>query len=186
VPVIWYSRWLGEPIPERICGTDLVEEIAGLSALHGWSLFFLGSTPCACKGAIDHLRARHPRMVVAGSYQPPFGEWNGEEEARMAARVRSSRADVVFVGLGPPKQECWVHRFGASSGAPVLIGIGGSFDILSGHLRRAPPWMRRSGLEWAWRLMLEPRRLAGRYLVRDVRFAVEIIRDYFVKARGKT
>jgi N-acetylglucosaminyldiphosphoundecaprenol N-acetyl-beta-D-mannosaminyltransferase len=184
VPLIWYSKWVGLPIPERINGTDLCDDVARLSGELGWKLFLLGSTPGSCEGTIAALRHRHPSVVIAGSYQPPFGDWSPEEEKRMAAAVRATHADLVLVGFGTPRQECWIRRHGAASGASVLIGVGGSFDILSGRLRRAPRWLQQHGFEWSWRLMLEPRRLARRYLVRDLRFLVEIVHRHRLVSRA--
>lgn len=186
VPLLWYSRMVGTPIPERINGTDLCLDLAGLAAAGGWRVYLLGSSAEARTGSALALRARHKDLIIAGHYGPPFGPWSQCEEETMATVVRESEADLVLVGLGTPRQESWIRRRGAETRAPILVGVGGSFDILSGRLARAPRTFQRSGLEWLWRLCLEPRRLAHRYLIRDPRFLLAAIRTAHARRRVGT
>lgn len=162
-PLVWASRWLGNPLPERVAGADLVPRCLALAAQRGWRLFLLGATPESNARAVGRLRERHPGLVIAGHYSPPFrplDEMNHEEIAR---RIRAARPEVVLVSFGCPKQEKWMARNYQALGGPVCLGVGATIDFLAGQVRRAPGWMQRTGLEWTYRLAQEPRRLFRRY-----------------------
>jgi len=174
MPVVWYSRVIRQPVPERINGTDLVADLAELSSRRGYRLFFLGSSPESSLAAQSALKATYPNVVIAGSYQPPPDPWPEDEDERIAAAIREARPDILLVAFGTPKAETWVEQHAA--GVPVSIGIGGALDILAGKFKRAPVWMQKNGLEWAYRLSQEPKRLGRRYLLRDARVFYDVAR----------
>ncbi|SDS42549.1 anti-anti-sigma factor/polymer biosynthesis protein, WecB/TagA/CpsF family [Opitutus sp. GAS368] len=173
-PLVWASRWLGNPLPERVAGADLVPRFIALAAQRGFRLFLLGATPEANSRAVARLQERHPGLVVAGHYSPPFRSLEEMDNAEIVRRIQAARPDVVLVSFGCPKQEKWIARNYGSLGVPVCIGVGATIDFLAGQVRRAPRWMQRSGLEWIYRLAQEPRRLFRRYAV-DLRIFSEAI-----------
>lgn len=179
MPVVWAARYLGHPAPARITGPDLIEMAVRHSQAHGSSLFFLGAAEGMSAAAARALTSRLGPFSLAGAYAPPFGAYSADEDARVRQMIRDARPDFLFVAFGCPRQDFWIqdHR---DLNVPVAIGVGGSFDLLSGALPRAPRWMQRSGLEWAFRLSREPRRLARRYLVDDPPVAASILLSKFV------
>ncbi|MCC6694558.1 MAG: WecB/TagA/CpsF family glycosyltransferase [Candidatus Hydrogenedentes bacterium] len=185
VPVIWASRLCGSPIKEKISGSDLVYLLSEYAALKGYSIFFLGAEPGVAARAAEILRQRFPGFTIAGAYSPPFGfEKDPEEERKTVAMIRDAAPDICYVALGSPKGDVWNYRQCENTGVPVHVGVGASLDFVVGKVRRAPRWMQRTGLEWTWRLALEPRRLATRYLVKDLRFLPLLLRE-FVRCFGK-
>lgn len=164
MPLVWLSRLEGRPLPERVAGSDLVEPIARLAAASGRSLFLLGTTMPRLERAAERLVTASPTLRIAGLEAPPFGfERNPAEEDRLAARLSAADADIVLVALGAPKQELFADRMARRLRHGVFVGVGGSLDFLAGATRRAPPVVRRTGLEWAWRAASEPARLGPRY-----------------------
>src|SRR5260221_5542316 len=162
-PLVWASRWLGSPLPERVAGSDLVPQLIRVAAKRNYRLFFLGATSEANEQAVVNVRAQFPNATIAGHYSPPFrplSEMNNEESM---ARIRAAQPDILFVAFGCPKAEKWMAMNYRSLGVPVMIGIGGTIDFLAGRVKRAPLWMQRAGLEWTFRLRQEPRRLFKRY-----------------------
>lgn len=177
--VVWACSVLGTPVPEKVSGSDLFPALCAAAAEAGASVFFLGGRPGAAEGAASILRARHPALRVAGTYCPPMGfEKDEAESARTAAAVTAAAPDILFVGLGAPKQELWMHAHRHELGVPVSLGIGVSFEFVAGMVKRAPVWMQHSGLEWLHRLAMEPRRLWKRYAVTNPRFAALVLREY--------
>lgn len=184
MPLVWASRLLGTPLRAKVSGSDLFVAFAEVAARRGYRLYFLGGREGAAARAADILAARHPGLTVCGVDSPPLGfEHDHEATRRLVARIRAARPDVLFVGLGAPKQEKWIHRWHEDLGVPVSVGVGVSFEFVAGMVRRAPMWMQRAGLEWAWRLLMEPRRLWRRYLVEDSRFLWLFLRQW-VATRG--
>jgi N-acetylglucosaminyldiphosphoundecaprenol N-acetyl-beta-D-mannosaminyltransferase len=151
VGIVWASRRLGEPLHEKVAGIDVLSRIAQLSETTGWRLFFLGAAEGMAESAIDALRQRYPGMVVAGHHHGYFSD--DEQVKRM---IREASPDVLFVALGSPRQELWFWKNKEDLQVPVGIGVGGSFDVLSGKLKRSPQWMISLGLEWLYRLYLQP------------------------------
>lgn len=162
-PLVWASRWLGNPLPERVAGSDLVPQLLAMAARKNYRLFFLGASPEASLQAIANARERWPTLNVVGRFSPPFRPLAEMDHPEICRRIRAARPDIVLVAFGCPKAEKWMAAHYRSLGVPVLIGVGGTLDFLAGRLRRAPAWMQRVGLEWMFRLAQEPRRLAGRY-----------------------
>jgi N-acetylglucosaminyldiphosphoundecaprenol N-acetyl-beta-D-mannosaminyltransferase len=181
MPLVWLSRLLGAPIPERVTGFDLVELSCDLAARAGVGVFLLGAGPGVAEAAAGTLRSRHPGLRISGTYSPPMSAHDRDEDERMVSAVASAGRCVLFVAFGAPKQDRFIHANLHRLDVPVAIGVGCAFDILAGAVRRAPTWMQRIGLEWAWRLAMEPRRLWRRYLVQDApllgRLAASAVRE---------
>jgi N-acetylglucosaminyldiphosphoundecaprenol N-acetyl-beta-D-mannosaminyltransferase len=163
MPLVWASRRLGTPVPERVAGADLIFGLADLAARRGYGVFLLGGAPGVAEAAARNLEARAPGLRVVGAHAPPFGELSDAETAELVARVRAARPDLLLVALGQPKGERWIARHHRALGVPVSIQVGAALDFAAGRARRAPIWLQRAGLEWAYRLAREPARLGGRY-----------------------
>lgn len=162
-PVRWASNLLGNSLPERVAGADLVPRLIQLAAQKNYRLFFLGATPEANAQAVANLHARYPNLNICGHYSPPFRPLRDMNHGEIAERIRAARPDLLFVAFGCPKAEKWIAMHYRSLGVPVTIGVGATIDFLAGRVKRAPVWMRRAGLEWLFRLCQEPRRLFRRY-----------------------
>lgn len=163
MPIVWASRLLGNPLPERVAGSDLMPRLLIEAERQGWRVFFLGGTPETVRLAAERSRARHPRLILAGAHSPPYQHLLEMDHAELAERIREAKPDLLFVSFGCPKQEKWINLHYRRMGVPFCLGIGAALDFLAGTVRRAPRWMQRSGLEWFYRLCQEPRRLARRY-----------------------
>lgn len=166
-PLLWLSRLLGNPLPERVAGADLAPQLIRAAAAKSYRLFFLGGEPGVSAQAVARLQARYPGLNVAG-YSPPFCELPAMDHADITRRIRAARPDVLLVCFGCPKAEKWSAMHCRSLGVPVVIGVGATIDFLAGRIPRAPKWMQRAGVEWLFRLCQEPRRLYRRY-VTDLR-----------------
>lgn len=185
MPLLWASRWLGRAIPERITGADLFPHLCRRAAAAGRSVFLLGSTWDVCRRTVAKLRQLHPAIKVAGCYSPPFGFEKCRDEMEPIVRaLQKTRPDVVFVGLGAPKQEKLIYQLRSRVPVRLFLGVGAAFDFFSGDKRRAPKWAQRAGLEWAFRLLSEPGRLWRRYLVDDPRFFWWLAKEKFLGAKA--
>ncbi len=173
-PLIWTSRIFGTPLPERVAGSDLVPELVKLAAQKNYRLFFLGTTPEACAQAAANVRKQFPEIVV-DYFSPPFRPLHEMDNDEIAKRIRAAQPDIVFVAFGSPKAEKWMSANYRSLGVPVMIGVGATIDFLAGHVKRAPVWMRRGGLEWIFRLLQEPRRLFKRYMIDLWHFGIALL-----------
>jgi len=170
---VWASRLLGDPLPERVAGIDLMARLVEAAEEHGYRVFFLGATPGVLARAVAELRARHPRLHVAGARD---GYFRPDEESAVREEIRAAAPDILFVAMGSPRKEHWV------AAAPDLdvgfaMGVGGSLDVIAGHVRRAPRLVQRLGLEWLFRLAQEPRRLVRRYVTTNTRFLLLLTRE---------
>ncbi len=184
MPLIWLSRLLGKPLPERITGTDLLMDCAALAAAKGYRIFLLGAAPGVADALAVHLTALYPGLQIAGTHSPPyFAGRDPEAEATMTALVRDARPDILFVAMGTPKQERWIYNHLTALDVPVCIGVGGVFNFVTGRIPRAPRLLQQLGLEWLFRLTLEPRRLWRRYLVDDSRALVQAVA--YSRGRGR-
>jgi N-acetylglucosaminyldiphosphoundecaprenol N-acetyl-beta-D-mannosaminyltransferase len=187
MPLVWLSRLAGRRHVSRVYGPDLMLTLSALSEQHGYRHFYYGGGKGVADLLADRMRLRFPRLQVAGSYSPPFRPLTEVEEKEIVERIDGARADIVWIGLSTPKQERWMERFHGRLKAPVMIGVGAAFDFHSGLKMQAPLWMQQNGLEWAFRMATEPRRLAGRYLRNNPRFILKIAeqmlgwRDYPLK-----
>lgn len=178
VPLLWAARFLGTPIREKLSGSDIFDDLCRLSAERGFRMFFLGGREGAAARAAEIVCRRHPGLQVVGVHCPPFGfERDPGECARIDAAIAQARPDILLVGLGSPKQEKWAARNSERLAIPVTIGVGITFEYTAGMVRRAPAWMQRVGLEWSYRLAMEPVRLWRRYLVNDPKFFWYVLRQ---------
>ena len=186
MPVVWATRLLGRPVPERVTGSDLFPALCERAASIGLSVFLLGGAEGTARRAAEVMQAQYPRLRFAGTYCPPYGfEQDPAESKRVVDAVRTARPDILFVGLGAPKQENWIVANRDACGAKLSIGVGISFSFVSGHVARAPRWMQRAGLEWLHRLNEEPRRLWKRYLVEDLPFFYLLVKDLMSQALNR-
>ena len=176
MPLVWCGRYAGASWMERVYGPDLMLRVCAESVDQGWSHFFYGAGPGVAEELAQALNHRFPGLIVAGVHTPPFRELTEEEVLAIAERINAARPDIVWIGLSTPKQERWMARFRPLLAAPVLVGVGAAFDIHAGRLSQAPRWMQRSGLEWSYRLAMEPKRLWRRYLYSNPRFILEVLR----------
>ena len=181
MPLVWFSKIVfgQSSLPSRVTGADLLIELCRASVGKGLSVYFLGGNPGVAEQAALELSMKFPGLRLAGVYCPPFGFENDEQEtSKIVTQINDSNADILFIGVGAPKQEKWAHsNFNKLNTGPIL-GIGAAFDFASGIQKRAPVIFQNMGLEWAWRLLSEPRRLWRRYLLRDSRFLGIAFREY--------
>jgi len=176
MPLVWAAALRGTPLPARVAGSSLMEPLAGAAAAAGHSVFLLGGMPGTADAAAEELRRRHPALRIAGTACPPVGfERDEAYVARLRRELADSNADIVFVALGSPKQEVLADMHHDVLPRAWWIGVGISFSFLCGDVQRAPRWMQRTGLEWVHRLAQEPRRLARRYLVDGIPYAVRLL-----------
>ena len=175
-PVVWASRLQGTPLPERVTGSNLISSLSAGAAVRGRSIYLLGGEPGTAEAAKSVLQARHPTLHVAGTRCPPMGfEHDSKQLADITVHVTRVRPDIVFVGLGSPKQERLIEQLRAELPNAWWLGVGVSFSFLCSRVKRAPMWVQRVGLEWAHRLAQEPRRLSRRYLREGIPFAAYVL-----------
>jgi N-acetylglucosaminyldiphosphoundecaprenol N-acetyl-beta-D-mannosaminyltransferase len=175
MPLVWACHRAGAGRAQRVYGPDLLPAVAEESARHGWRNYFYGGAPGVASAVGERLAARVPGFVTCGTYSPPFRPLTAAEEDEVARRINAARPDLVWVGLSTPKQERWMAAMRDRLDAAVLVGVGAAFDIHAGRLRQAPVWVQRRGLEWAFRLAVEPRRLWRRYLRNNPSFALRVL-----------
>jgi N-acetylglucosaminyldiphosphoundecaprenol N-acetyl-beta-D-mannosaminyltransferase len=155
--ILWACRRLGAPLVERVSGVEIVERLCALSPSRGYKLFFFGAGPGVAEDAAEKMQSRYPGCKIVGARD---GFFTPAEEPEIVEQIRAEKPDVLLVALGIPKQEKWIARHREDLGVPVLIGVGGSFDVHSGRVRRAPRWVQRLSLEWLYRLVKNPRKIA--------------------------
>jgi N-acetylglucosaminyldiphosphoundecaprenol N-acetyl-beta-D-mannosaminyltransferase len=160
--IVWASRLLGMPLPERVNGTNLMWALVQRAADRGYRVFFLGASDDVIRLAVEIFSQRFPPLVIAGYRN---GYFSRDEEPEVAAQITESRADILLVGFGSPMKELWLERWVPTMRIPFCMGVGGSFDVVVGRVRRAPDWVQQMGMEWAYRLVQEPRRMWKRYLL---------------------
>ncbi len=178
ISLVYAARLLGKPLKGRVTGVDLFHGLCGRAAERGLGVFLLGGRRGAAEEASAQLKSNYPKLNVVGTCCPPYGFHLREEGlSAVAQAILEARPDILFVALGAPKQEYWIHEHGTNLGVPLSIGIGGSFEMVSGITRRAPRWLQAAGLEWLFRLALEPRRLWRRYLIGNVQFLAILLRQ---------
>jgi N-acetylglucosaminyldiphosphoundecaprenol N-acetyl-beta-D-mannosaminyltransferase len=178
-PLVWAMNALGHDLSQRVYGPELMDRYCERSALTGARMFLYGGRN---QGALVqlalNLRQRYPGLKIVGGYSPPYRDLSEEEEDAVIAEINRSRADVVWVGIGVPKQEKWMAAMRDRLDAAVLVGVGAAFDFHAGLVPQAPAWMQSAGLEWAYRLAHEPRRLWKRYANYNPRFVAGFARQY--------
>lgn len=175
MPLLWAATLRGDPLEERVTGSSLIYSLTAAAAKHGRSIFLLGGDPSVPARAAGQLRRRHPGLLIAGTDAPPMGfERTDGGIDIVRARLAATAPDIVYVGLGFPKQERFVAQVAPAFPATWFIGCGAAIPFVAGTVPRAPRWMQRVGAEWLFRLATEPRRLVRRYLVHDLPFTVRL------------
>ena len=169
MPLLWISQLTSHPLRERVAGSDLIPKLAARSAQEGWRIFLLGGDPPSLAAAGKNLQQKYPGLILAGSYSPPHAPLHQLDNAEITARIKTAAPDILLVAFGCPKQEKWIYQHYRDLGVPCCIGVGATIVFLAGKVHRAPAWIARLGLEWVFRLLQEPGRLAGRYY-KDILF----------------
>lgn len=168
-PIMWFAKGFGTPLAEKVSGSDLFPRVCEMAADENLSVFFLGGTEGVAKKAAEVLQRQYPKLRVGGIYSPPFGFEKDEKQMEdIYKMIRDAEPDILFVGLGAPKQEKFFEAIKGRVNVPVALHIGGSFDFVAGTIKRAPKWMSRIGLEWFYRMCKEPKRMFKRYMIDDM------------------
>jgi len=163
MPIVWASRFLGNPLPERVTGSGLIPLLLAEAERRGWRVFFLGGTEESVALAAEKTRAKHPQLQLVGAYSPPFKRLLEMDHEDILRRIHEARPDILLVAFGCPKQEKWINMHYRNAGVPFSVGVGATIDFLAGTFKRAPGWMQKTGTEWIFRMLQEPGRLVKRY-----------------------
>lgn len=169
IGVVLASRWIGQPLSERVAGFELLNGLMGQADQHGWKYVLIGASPASCQGAAKKLQAMYPGAVCAGYFD---GYFSPEKEIEIIESIRGTCPQLLFVGLGAPRQEEWIARHLASLPVNVAMGVGGSFDVLSGTVKRAPKIWQKLNIEWLYRLLSQPKRWRRQLLLPQFAFIV--------------
>ena len=172
MPVVWSSRLAGCPVPERVTGIDLMLGLCQRAAHGGYRCFLLGAQPEVCSQTGETLQHNIAGLSICGWHHGYF-----PQDQPVVDAINAARADILFVGMGSPRQETWLQKNFPLLNCRLVLPVGGSFDVLAGRRRRAPVLVRKSGMEWAWRMLQEPRRLGRRYLIEDLRFLPMVLEE---------
>ena len=169
-PMLWISRWYGTPIKEKIGGADYIPRLCKLAAEKGYSIFLLGAAPGVAQRAADRLAEQYPGLKIAGVYSPPYGFEKDPVEIEKIDRILyDSHADMLFIGMGVPKQDIFAYENKDKYQIPISFSVGATIDFIAGEQKRAPKWMTNHGLEWFYRFLQEPGRMFQRYFVNDTK-----------------
>jgi N-acetylglucosaminyldiphosphoundecaprenol N-acetyl-beta-D-mannosaminyltransferase len=177
MPLVWLSRLKGFQWVERVYGPDLMLAVCRQSLARGYRHYFYGGAKGVAEKLVIRLVQQFPELQIAGFWSPPFRPLTSDEDEKLIQEINRTKADIVWVGLSTPKQEYWMYQHLGCISVPVMIGVGAAFDFHAGVKRQAPRWMQRSGLEWLFRLITEPRRLWRRYLRNNPQFLWMILLD---------
>lgn len=172
MPLVWLSKWHGFVSADRVYGPDLMLALCAHGLARGYRHFFYGGAPGVVEKLVKRLSESFPGLHIVGAITPPFSNLPPAQDAEVIGQINDVRPDIVWVGLSTPKQERWMADHASRLNAPVLIGVGAAFDFNAGTKRQAPRWIQRSGLEWLFRLLSEPRRLGKRYLLNNPAFII--------------
>jgi N-acetylglucosaminyldiphosphoundecaprenol N-acetyl-beta-D-mannosaminyltransferase len=181
VPVVWTSRLAGVPLPERVAGVDLTARLLAEGSAHGLSVYFLGARREVVDALVRRCGSDYPGLRVAGFRDGYFGPG---DHAAIVAEINRLGPHMLFVGMPSPFKEIWCERHRTALGVPVIMGVGGTFDVLTGHIRRAPRLLQALGLEWFWRLAMEPRKMWKRYLVTNSEYLWRAAREILARRTG--
>jgi len=179
MPLVWLGKAGGSKVIERTYGPDLMLTICERGQEKGWRHFLYGGTEESVEKLEKALKQKFPKIEISGKYSPPFRELSHDETQEITNTINNTNSDIVWVGLGAPKQDFWISQNRGILNAPVLAGVGAAFDFISGTKKQAPKWMQNIGLEWLFRLSCEPRRLWKRYLLGNSKFVYLLIKDVF-------
>ena len=180
--VVWALRASGQPVPERVAGVDLMEHLLAAAGKNGLRVYFLGARREVVQALVETSRKRYPGIEIAGFRDGYFGP---DDHLTIVEEIRASEAHMLFVGMPSPFKEVWCERHRERLNVPVIMGVGGSFDVLAGFIRRAPRWAQEAGLEWLWRLLMEPRKLWKRYLTTNIEFIWRAGREIVARRLGQ-
>jgi len=181
MPIVWTGRKQGFTLARRVYGPDLMEAFFANQEGNGYRHYFYGAAPGVAEKVAAVMKERYPETIVAGHYSPPFHKQTDAECREDIARINASNADLLWVGLGCPKQEMWMAEVREHLRVPCVLAVGQAFDIFAGTLPQAPFWMREHGLEWLFRLCIEPRRLWKRYLVYNSAFLFAMAKQMLLR-----
>jgi N-acetylglucosaminyldiphosphoundecaprenol N-acetyl-beta-D-mannosaminyltransferase len=170
--LLWATRLEGGRLPERVAGIDLMQRLIERAAADRLSLFFLGARPVVVKRLVEQCRSLYPDVRIAGFRD---GYFDRAEENSLVQSIRAGGADILFIGMPTPFKEIWANTFRDQLGVRLILGVGGSFDVVAGFIPRSPLWLQRAGMEWLWRLLREPRRLWRRYMFTNTSFIVLVL-----------
>lgn len=177
-PIVWRSRASSDPLPERVAGSEMIYHLADRARQKGWGIYFLGGEPGVAATCAENLVQLYPGLKIAGVESPPFRQLSPEEQAAQDQRIESSGAKLLLVAFGQPKGERWIHQNYQRLGVPVSIQLGASFDFIAGTAKRAPVFWQKTGLEWAYRMLCDPKRLVPRYWSNATFLAGRLIGDW--------
>lgn len=177
MPLVWMLHRKGHPFADRVCGPDLMPALLRHSEARGYRHFLYGSSTRTLGKLSENIRRQYPRAELVGSFSPPFRELTDSENSKIDRLINAAKPDIVWVGLGAPKQDRWMMAHRCNLSAPVLIGVGGAFDMLAGVVHRAPSFLQHTGCEWMFRLYQEPGRLWKRYLKANSQFALMVLAE---------
>ncbi len=172
--IVWAARLFNTPLPERVAGIDLMEALVKLSAQKKYRIFFLGATEEIVNLVVNFYSDTYGKDIIAGYRN---GYFKKEEEQAIAKQISDSNADILFVAMSSPKKEIFLNTYKDLIQTPFIMGVGGSFDVVAGHVKRAPVWMQKSGLEWFYRVLQEPRRMWKRYLFGNSEFIYMVLKE---------
>lgn len=164
--LVWGANLLGHQVPERVAGVDLFHELLKLSQEKNYSVFFLGAKQEVLEVMLNNVKKQYPKLLIAGAHHGYF--W--EDERAMVSQIKAAKAQLLFVAMSSPKKENFIHQWKFELGVNLIMGVGGTFDVVAGKVRRAPRWVQNLGMEWLFRVAQEPRRLAKRYFVTNLSF----------------
>lgn len=171
--VVWASKILRKPLPERVAGIDIMENLVKLAKKKNYKIFFLGAKEEVVTRVVDRYKAEYGEKIIAGYRN---GYFSKEQELEVARDISLAKPDILFVAISSPKKEIFLNTYKNHIKAPFIMGVGGSFDVVSGLVKRAPLWMQKNGLEWAYRIYQEPRRMWKRYLLTNSKFIFLLIK----------
>lgn len=185
--IVWAAKFLGTPLKGKVSGSNLFEKLCEIGASKPLKIFLLGGRPQAAERAAEILEHRYPGLNIVGTYCPPYGfERDRREVDFINHQILDAAPDLLFVGLGSPKQEKWIYAHYQQLKVPVAIGVGVSFEFVAGMVKRAPRWMQNCGLEWLFRLLVEPKRLWRRYVIGNPLFMLLMLRQKISQVKFKS
>jgi len=184
MPLVWLGRVKGEKTIGRTYGPDLLLRLCELSQKTGYRHYFFGGSAKTIQLLPLRLKEQFPKLNIVGNFSPPFRDGYDQENEEIINKINAANPDILWVGLGSPKQDYWMHVHRSKLNCPVIVGVGAAFDFVAGTKPQAPIWMRRIGLEWFFRLVCEPHRLWRRYLIGNTQFIYLLIKDLFKNRSG--
>lgn len=179
LPIVWVSRLFGEKLSERIAGPDFMWSFSSVCAQKKYSMYLLGGRQECLDDLLEKLTLAFTGLKISGTYSPPFGIWDQKENDKIVEMINNSHVDVLWLGVSTPKQDKWIYENKHRLKVKVAFGVGAAFDFHSGRVKRAPIWMQKTGLEWTYRFLQEPKRMWKRYLFSNLLFLWIVIKQFF-------